>query len=65
MSKFFVIVDPDSTDAFLDISSSVPTVFESEKEAIAAAKNYSASAYVVKATAYVEPVERHKVTKLA
>lgn len=64
MSKFFVILDPSSTDAFLD-TNETPTVYTTESEAIAAAKNYSTDAYVVKATAHVVPVEKHKVTKLA
>ena len=64
MSKYFVIVDPESSDAFLD-TNDTPTAYESEREAIAAAKNYSVSSYVMKATAFVEAVERHKVTKLA
>lgn len=64
MSKFFVIVDPESSDAFLDAGGDHPTAYDSEVEAIAAAKNYSVTAYVVKATASVIPVERHKVTKL-
>jgi hypothetical protein len=66
--KYFVIVDPESTDAFLDASNletTAPTVYDSEAEAIAAAKNFSALCYVVKAVVSVTPVEKHKVTKLA
>lgn len=62
--KFFVIVDPESSDSFLDLRDEAPAAFASEAEAIAAAKNYSATSYVVQATAVVTPVERHKVTKL-
>jgi hypothetical protein len=62
--KFFVIVDPESTDAFIDTVDEAPKGYESEAEAIAAAKNYSAVCYVVKAVVAVTPVERHKVTKL-
>jgi hypothetical protein len=65
MSKFFVIVDPESTDAFIDTVDEVPKAYESEAEAIAAAKNYSVFCYVVKAVVAITPVERHKVTKLA
>jgi hypothetical protein len=63
--KYFVIVDPESTDSFLDLRDDQPAVFDSEAEAIAAAKNYSALCYVVKAVVSVTPVEKHKVTKLA
>lgn len=64
MSKFLVIVDPNSTDAFIDSRDDQLTVYDSEAEAIAAAKNYSIECYVVKAAVHVVPVERHKVTKL-
>lgn len=63
--KYFVIVDPESTDAFLDVVDSILKAYDSEVEAIAAAKNYSVHCYVVKAVASVVPVERHKVIKLA
>jgi hypothetical protein len=63
--KFFVIVDPNCTDAFIDTVDEQPKGYESEAEAIAAAKNYTAFCYVVKAVVAVTPVERHKVTKLA
>jgi hypothetical protein len=65
MSKFFVIVDPESSDSFLDMRDDVPASYPTEKEAIAAAKNYSVTSYVVKAAALVESVDRHKVTKLS
>lgn len=63
--KFYVLVDPESTDAFFDTRDEVPASYDSEGEAIAAAKNYSVTTYVLKATAVVIPVERHKVTKLS
>lgn len=63
--KYFVIVDPNSVDSFLDSGANGPAAYDSEVEAIAAAKNYRVCAYVVKATVSVIPVERHKVTKLA
>ena len=65
MSKYFVIVDPESTDAFIDTALDLPTSYSTESEAIAAAKNYSVDAFVLKATAHVVPVEKHKVTKLS
>lgn len=63
MSKYFVICDPASTDAFL-VMEGAAQEFTTEAAAISAAKGYSVDCYVVKATASVIPVEKHKVTRL-
>ena len=65
MSKYYVIVDHEGSDAFIESVMDQPTVFDTEAEAIAAAKNYSAECLVLKSTAVVTPVEKHKVTKLS
>jgi hypothetical protein len=62
--KYFLIIDPAHSDAFVLKDDNGAQEFATEAAAVAAAKDYSCDSYVVRATASVMTVEKHKVTKL-
>jgi hypothetical protein len=62
--KYFVLIDPAHSDAFVLKDDNGAQEFATESAAIAAAKEYTCDCYVVKATSSVMVIEKHKVTKL-
>jgi hypothetical protein len=66
MSKFYVIHEPTTTDAFIVTDDdSVPKGYPTEAEAIEAAKEYSGESIVLKVAAKVAEVTKYKVTKVS
>jgi hypothetical protein len=63
-AKFYVLVDPESTDAFWSSRDDMPAAFETEDEAIVDAKLYSSPTLVLKSVVRVTEICRHKVERI-